>query len=286
MISLSPFSQMTLAYRQDNIVSIFRRNRRDLLYPESSFGAHIIPSRGMSFNWNYLHTSYGGINSWSVRVNLLPSFSVAAGYSRETAIYALGATILTGRSMISYSFNYHAYLGATHRIAVNFAMSQERFEPFVMKRSKTEEHFTVNIQTCTARDLSRIPLLTEEHAERIIRYREIIGPVTEKTFTQLGISKAEIEEIHDHCEGITVEDDNPADEKPERKRKSYSGKYTGTRAKTYFIRFVEAGISPGAAIKLADAVSGKSGGEIVRAIDSLSEISGEDKRKAKAVCGQ
>ncbi len=288
MILLRPFPSLSIACRQDNIHSLIRKNRRDILFPDTSFGAVFSPEPGISCGWNYFHNADGGINAWHVRATILPSFSVSTGYARETSTYAASAIILIKNISVTYGFDYHAYLGVTHRIGVVFNTDTVPFESIVMHRNESKEVIHIDITTCTSSDLMRIPSLTEEHAERIIKYRDKISPVTEKALYQLGLSKTEVNDVLINCEGI-IEEETPEakDEHHQftpKKKRPYTAKTAQT--KSLFIRFVEGGIPPSSALKITDAVVGKSGKDAANIIDSMDDVTAADKTKAKTICGK
>ncbi|HEY1406269.1 MAG TPA: hypothetical protein VF857_06655 [Spirochaetota bacterium] len=287
MLLLHPFPALSIACRQDNIAAIFRKKNRDILYPESSFGVLVSPARGISCGWNYLHTSFGGVNAWNMRATILSSFSVSAGYARETSTYALNANLLFRKMTITYGFNYHAYLGATHHVVLTFNTESIQYDPIVMHRERVPEDYVINIATCGVDDLERISKMTDDHAERIVRYRDLIGPVTEKVLYQLGLSKGEVDELESHSTGIA---DDESVEKEEKKKyiptvRNYKPSHKA-QVKSLFIRLVEGGISPVAALKIADAVGGKNGTEAARIIDTIESISKNEKDKAKALCAK
>lgn len=288
MILLKPVPSLSIAYRQDNIHAAMNRKRRDILYPDSSFGVVFSPEPGISCGWNYLHNYDGGINSWHVRATILPSFSVSSGYARETSTYAVNAVLLVKNITVTYGFNYHAYLGMTHRIGIVLSSAPIPFEPIVMYRKKSAEEITIDITSCSPDDLMRLSPITEEHAERIVKYRDKIAPVTERALYQLGLSKTEINEVMIHCTGIVIEKESDQEEKPQWKsfRKNNDTHYKKkAQIKSLFIRLVDGGLPPATAIKIADAVGDKTGKDAISCIDALPDIPAENRKKAKEICG-
>ena len=288
MILLKPLPSVSIAYRQDNIHALTNRRRRDILYPDSSFGVVISPEPGISCGWNYLHNHDSGINSLHVRATILPSFSVSSGYARETSTYAVCANLLVKNITVTYGFNYHAYLGMTHRVGIVLSSAPVPFEPIVMYRKKITEEITIDITSCSPDDIMRLSSITEDHAERIVKYRDKIAPVTERALYQLGLSKTEISEILTHCTGIVVEKNTDKEEQPKWQsfRKNHDTHYKKkAQTKSLFIRLVDAGIPPATAIKIADTVGDKTGKDAISRIDALLEIPSEERKKAKAICG-
>jgi hypothetical protein len=287
MFSVMPFSSMMIALRQDNVGSLFNKEGRDLLSPETSLGAWFSPYKGISCSWNYLRTSNGGVNSFAMRMNIIPEFSVAAGYSRETTTYALSASVRSKGITVTYGLDYHAYLGATHKIGVSYSPEAPLYESISSKGAAgSDDDFTIDIETCTADELLRIKKLTDEHAQRIIRYREIIGPVTGKALKQLGLSRAEIEQLKVHLINLAEEEISVKETKPEWKPLQRKYPQRKTETKSVFIRLVEGGVAPAAALRIADAVAGKSKADAGRIIDSLANITADDRRRAKDICAR
>ncbi|HNX58849.1 MAG TPA: hypothetical protein PKK43_07105, partial [Spirochaetota bacterium] len=106
---------------------------------------------------------------------------------------------------------------------------------------------------------------------------------------QLGLSKTEITEVLTHCTGIVVEKNTEKDDEQTQWKSSKNRNDTHykkkAQIKSLFIRLVDGGLPPATAIKIADAVGDKTGKDAIAIIDALHEVHPEDRKKAKAICG-
>ena len=293
---VSPLPFFRLGVRQDCIESIFDRERRDILWPGTSLGIGGAPMRGVFIAWNYYRSDLGGINSYSVTVNLLPRLSLSAGYAREISSYSLSSSLVVKNIVISYGLSYHAYLGATHRAGFSIATGSALFDPVNTPDRRIDpdidEGVTVDIENCTADELRAISGLEDTHAERIVKWREIMGPVTEKALAQIGCSRKEIDVVIAHSTGLSEEEEKDSDG-----GKDFSGKKNWkapakksfvkkTSKKALFIRLVEAGIPAAKALRISDVAMAKSVRDAAAFIESSKDLTPEEKKKARVVCAQ
>jgi hypothetical protein len=289
-LTLVPNNFMRIGFRQDNIVSIYRRNRRDLLYPDTSFGFGVVPVKGVFASWNYTRTFNGGINTWEFTADLLKQFSVSAGYSRETSTYGFSGSLALNRISFSYGISYHAYLGTTHRAGITLSTDIISFKEIdAMQRRlvpDTDKGVCVDLTSCTLEELCHIHALTAMHAERLIKFREIIGPISDKSLRQMGLSNKEIEEVENHSVGLVYDDPSQKKKTDEKRFSSMPFVKRGEVRKALFIRLVEGGIPPARALKVSDLAMQKPIREVIAAIDSIEELSADEKQKAKAICAQ
>jgi hypothetical protein len=187
-VLLHPHRRILLGFQQENVTSLFKSEREDLLYPQSSGGLLIKIADGISLVWNINRMYYGYINSFSVSTNLLRFLNIKVGYSRETSTYAASITILYRFMTISYGLRHHPYLGATHCFGVVLCDENRLFERVSYKsiRHRIPSRKTkLDINKCSAEELKRFALISEMLAERIVRYRNAIGPISEKSIIQI-----------------------------------------------------------------------------------------------------
>lgn len=272
---LMPFDWMDIAYLQENLYALLE-DENDLLYPEKSFGISLKPAPGVSLVWNINKSYYGYINSFSATANLLPFISLKGGYSRETSSYSASVNILYDHLSVSYGLSYHSYLGATHRIGVSVAERPVLFQQVSYKnkieRKNTPEKKKININECSYEELAASGLFTGEIAERIIKYRSIIGPVTEKGLIQIGLTDEELKKLRNYIEEPAEE---PASEMKTAHIK-YRKKYTNETKKLLFSRLLELDISATDALHIAEIMSVKNKNEIIAEIKKTFP---EDKKK-------
>lgn len=127
-----------------------------------------------------------------------------------------------------------------------------RFLPLTYGRDLEPEKIPVepiDIQTCTLKELQAVPVLKSPFPERIIRYRNLIGPVTEKALQQLGMRGAEITRFYRYVTGIK------RDRKFFKKRiKKIPYKVLQQKRKKCFAALIAAGISSSEAMESARAL--------------------------------
>jgi hypothetical protein len=104
-------------------------------------------------------------------------------YARETSSFAGAVVFSLGRVILSYGIRQHAYLGPTHTVALTVLSSPAlfdgiRYETPRRKRGRASAVRRVDINSCGIDDLNEIPVLREGIPERIMKYREMIGPVS------------------------------------------------------------------------------------------------------------
>jgi hypothetical protein len=291
-----PLPFFCFGIRQDCLASIADSKRRDILWPGTSIGIGGAPMKGVFMSWNYYRSDIGGINSYSLTVNLVPRLSVSAGYAREISSYALSSSLALGKTIISYGLSYHSYLGATHRAGFSLVTGSAYFEPVNLPEqridSDIDDGVIVDLEDCTLEELLSISRLEALHAERIIKWREIMGPVTEKTLGHIGCSQKEIDAVVAHSTGLAEEEEksdggekkfhakrnyNNANRKPFVKRET---------KKALFIRLVEAGIPAAKALRISDVAMAKSVKAAAEFINSSKDLNAEEKKKARSVCAQ
>jgi hypothetical protein len=289
-VRVDPLPFLSLGCVQQNAGSVFIRSWRDLLYPETDLGVSVSPARGIDLSWNYNRTFYGGVNTVSCSVNLFPSFRIGAGYSKETERYAVMSVLLLGGVRISYSFSYHPSLGVTHGAGVSWSPSSTEFTPvdsssMSYPASGYENAVTVDITGCSADELAGVSGIPDEMAERIVRYRELFGRVSEKTLSEMGLSPSERNAVMAHAEGI-ISEKQERDETRAKKEREWQAKRSAPKekAKDLFLRLVDAGVAPPKALKAAQIAKRKTGADFTKEISLSTEFSAEEKKRIESVC--
>lgn len=291
---IRPLPFFCLGVRQDCLASIADPKRKDILWPGTALGVGGAPMKGVFMSWNYYRSDIGGINSFALTVNLIPRFSVSAGYAREVSSYALSSSLVLKKIVISYGLLYHAYLGATHRAGFSIATGSAYFEPVNLPEQRIDpdidDGVMVDLEDCTLDDLLKISRLEAFHAERIIKWRDIMGPVTGKALGQIGCSKKEIDAVVAHSTGL-AEEEEKNDDSGEKKyqAKSGSGRKPFVKKETkkaLFLRLVDAGVPAAKALRISDVAMAKSVKDAAAFIESSKDLSAEEKKKARAVCAQ
>ena len=128
-IVISPCRWLDISFLQENIGSIFRKKRRDLMFPEWSAGAALKPFRGFAIVYNINSTAAGYVNTISAAANVLKYFSLRAGYAVEATTYAASLSFIYRYIAVSYGIKYHPHLGLTHSVGVTLSALEMNIEP-------------------------------------------------------------------------------------------------------------------------------------------------------------
>jgi hypothetical protein len=300
---LLPYEWINIGYMQENIYSIFDRNIKkkkqenntiDLIYPNQSFGATLKPANGIWFAWNINRTYYSYINSFSVTANMLSCLSLKGGYSRETLSYSFSVNFIYKKFLVSYGLSHHTYLGSTHKLGLTVATCDLLFEELnynksLIRHSLPEKKKKINVNDCSFEELIESKLFSQEIAERIIKYRDTIGPISEKGLIQIGISRQELEKIQEYISGLADETIVNNETEPTKtgakiyKARLKTGYDVDTR-KLLFQKLLENGINAGTALKISDQAKSSSKDGLIRKIKESADIDEEKKKIIIKTC--
>lgn len=200
--TLRPFKFIDISFIQENINTFTNKKNKETIYPERSAGILLKPDKGFSIAWNLTDTSAGKINTFIASVNPLPFFNLSGGYSRETASYSASASIFITKIKIQYNLLYHSYLGYTHAVALTFSTG---LPPEPVSYSRTRQNNIsepVNINNASYEDIVNLPGVNETHAERIIAYRDQIGPLSADALSRIGMTGEEIRQLDENIYGL------------------------------------------------------------------------------------
>jgi hypothetical protein len=286
-----PADFIYLTFLQENIRSLRDKRRRDLLFPDSAAGIAVRPLRGLWFSYNIEKTVMGYVNSFSLSASLLSFFRIKGGYSRETASYSAAVSVRYRSFSLSYGFRYHSYLRATHSIGLTISTGKTPYEGMnylSLKKSDTEGPVKkIDIRNCSREELKKVPVVSDTIAGRIIKYRSMIGPVTEKALVQVGVPSEDISELRKHICGLAKSDDYR--KKKKRKPRIYHAfgrKKTLSSRRKIFRKLMATGIGATASLRLSEIyVSGRRK-EIAAYLESLPSLTPEKKKEILALCSQ
>lgn len=288
---LIPFQWLSLGFYQENINSLIDEQRADILYPGSSFGILLKPVQGISLLWNSNRMYYGYVNSFSISINLLQSLNLRTGYSRETSTYAASFMFIYRMITVSYGLRHHSFLGSTHCLGVSLstgALSLERiaYRTRLPAWRSSDRIKKIDINACSLDDLKRIPSLSDVIAQRIIKYRSVIGPVSRKTLLQVGMSSKEARSLQRYVSGFasdSVEKQYLQTGRSQRGRKKYR-RVPLKKRRELFRRLIESGIRASTALSICEHAGKVSKTSLVHFIDTLPEISSSTKRLIRKIC--
>ena len=224
---LRPASWISLGLLQDNIASFRGEERGLILHPETSAGMALKPVTGLTFTWNINRTYFAPVNTLAVSAHLLEYLSFSGGYSRETQSWGASLSLVIKNLLVVYGLRYHTYLGVTHSFGVTVTDRRLTYERLKYATRPFERHLPaesgkkVAINRCSLEELKGLPSLPPHIAERIIRYRQLIGPVSRDSLLQIGLSEKEVAALEPCLVGLA---DHPP-EAPNAEKKSSYKKY-------------------------------------------------------------
>ena len=288
---LIPFQWLTLGFYQENINSLIDDQRADMLYPGSSFGILLKPVQGISLLWNSNRMYYGYVNSFSISINLLQYLNLRTGYSRETATYAASFMFIYRLITVSYGLRHHPFLGSTHCLGVSLSTRALSLERIVYRTRlpawrSSDRIKKININACSLDDLKRIPSLSDVIAHRIIKYRNVIGPVSRKTLVQVGLSSKEVRSLKRYVFGFASDSaDKQYQQKggSHRARKKFRRGVSLKKRRELFRRLIASGIRASIALSICEHAGKANRTSLYRFIEKLPENS-DNKRLIRRIC--
>jgi hypothetical protein len=289
---LIPFKWINLGFHQENINSLIDEQREDILYPSSSFGIMLKPTRGISMLWNINRMYYGYINGFSISINLLQCLNLRVGYSRDTSTYAASVVFLYKLINVSYGLRHHPFLGSTHCFGVSLSSRALSLERVIYSKRLSAMRSSVAVQkidinACSADDLKQISFLSEDVAERIIKYRNVIGPISKKSLFQVGMSSREVKRLNKYIYGFASNSANEQfvkREKPLRSRSKYRRGVTLKRRRELFRKLIESGIKASVALRVCEFAGKSKKRSLIDIINGLPEISKNNKELILKIC--
>ena len=143
----------------------------------------------------------------------------------------------------------------------------------------------IDIQRCEADELTEIPGVSMELAERVIRYREIFGAVTRSALVQLGFRGELLNAVLGSISNLAEEPArmNRTFHRPQR-RTGKEGRITHQQKTVLFERLITAGMRPLPAMKLTRSAMTVG---LKRALDQAATLglTHEELTMAARVCG-
>jgi len=283
-ILAAPFEWIELAFQQENIVSLFARKRRDILYPEWSAGAALRPLKGLVLVYNLNRTSSGYVNCVSASANILKYFSIKIGYAREATTYSAALSLVYKYVSVSYGLKYHPHLGLTHSAGVTLSMEDMNIDSLtygsILSRiDEIQNKQKTDINVCSMEQLASIAGLEQLYTDRIMKYRKDIGPLSRNSLIQIGMSERQIDRLMPYITGLMP--DEPVAKIDYRSRERYE-----QAQKEIFKKLVGLGVPAASALDLADlAVKGQRRAFADR-ISSYHSLDAQKKKKALELCAE
>jgi hypothetical protein len=281
-VLVAPFDWIELAFQQENIVSLFIRKRRDILFPEWSAGAALKPLKGLALIYNLNKTSNGYVNCVSASANILKYFSLKVGYAREATTYSAALSFMYKYISVSYGLKYHPHLGFTHSAGVTLSMEDMNIDSLtygsILSRIQEIQNIQkTDINSCSMDQLKSVPVLGQQIADRIMKYRKAIGPLSRKSLIQIGLLESEIDRLMPYISGLAPDEAEPKIDYRSRERYEKA-------QKEIFKKFVGLGLPAASALDLADmAIKGQRQACLDR-ITSQPDLDAQKKKKALELC--
>ncbi len=293
-VHVTPFSWLDFSYEQDNIISMIHGNREDLLYPEKRFGIALMPVRGFSLSWNRNWSITGTADYFSFETRLLPFLMLRGGYSREASTYAAALSVAYDNFILSYSVRYHSFLGITHSLGFTTCYNRVKYDNidyYGSGKKNTEDIRSerVNINTCSEDELKKIPILNDGLINRITRHREIIGPLSKKSLSQIGLTGKDIDRLMDFVFGL-VEDKKEWGNKNEKKGMNKTRGGSGAKGisldarKRIFEGLIKAGLSANLSLIISEAAIKGDRKQLINVIHTLPELTEARKKEIIKIC--
>ncbi|MCL1833648.1 MAG: helix-hairpin-helix domain-containing protein [Leptospirales bacterium] len=278
----SPYQWLNFAFTQTGIVSLINEKNDDILYNESSVGVLFKPGKGFSIAWNNTDTAIERVNIFTVSINPTNFITLKGGYCKENSSFSTAMGILASDLYISYGLKYHPFLGYSHSVGISYAIGSGIESLDYKKPLFSSDREKININRATLDDLKAITGLSDVSAERIILYREKIGPVTDKALMQIGLTSDEIKIIKANVYGIERASSGKDGEK--NFKKFVKSPPRQERIKTKFQNLIKGGIQASTAIKYSELSESVNKTEFRAKLQSDNSLSSDQKKAVERIC--
>jgi len=280
-MAAGPFSGFTAGVRQENIFALFNKTRRDFVDPRSSASLSWEMARGITIGYRLEKTRFAWTGTASLSANIMEQFSMTLGYARETMTYFSSFTCVYENMSVTYGYRFHRHLGSTHTVGltaslVNTGFRAMTFSSVFKKERQGPRAPKININRCSGDEIRSIPFLDETHARRIIRFREIMGPVTVTALHQMGMEKDEIDSLMEYTYGYQEE------KKTGPMEKNNGG--THQKRMSIFKKLIGTGLSAGDASDLSGLAAAGQWKKLYARIETLRGYTAEQKAGIRAIC--
>lgn len=287
-VLLTPYSWLNMSIIQSGIFSLATGQKSEVIYPERSAGVLLKPGNGFSLAWNITDTAAGMVNTFSAVVNPVTFFSVKGGYCIENSSFAASIGILSENFYVSYGLKYHPYMGYTHSIGITYTPQTKIESLHYGKPVFSSPVKKINITTAVYDDLKTIEGLSEISAQRIILYREKIGPVNGKGLMQIGLTGEEIKILEANVYGLARVSRNKNGKKDFSisRKKFVKMPPRNERIKNRFRQLIGSGIPAFKAITYSELVESGKTDEIQKALLNDNSLSEEQKKIIEKTCSR
>jgi hypothetical protein len=146
----------------------------------------------------------------------------------------------------------------------------------------------ININKCTREELLDASLFPEIITERIIKYRDIMGPVNRDALVKIGIASNELKEIEGNLTGFIDETEEsrtkPGGKKIITNNKQYNKFLDLDDRKILFQKLLENGIGASESLMITELAKNKQKQELINSVQKLEDIPQEKKKTIIKIC--
>jgi hypothetical protein len=287
-ILFTPLPWISAGFHQTGIASLTKKQNSEIIFPERSAGILLKPGKGLSLAWNISETAALYANTFSAVINPAPFFSVKGGYCRENSTFAAAMGILAKNFYVSYGLKFHPYLGYTHSIGITYTTGSTIESLNYGKPLFRTVHKKININSASIDEIKNIEGLSIRSAERIILYREKIGPITEKGLMQIGLTNDEINILEDNVYGLERTSRSKEGNKNFifKKKKFVKTPPRNERIKTRFRELISRGIPATKAIRYSELSENVNRNEFLNTLFNDNSFTDEQKKFIEKVCSK
>jgi hypothetical protein len=281
--TIKPFDRVSLFVMQNNIRNF--HNDDGYIPSESMLSARVEIFNGCAIEYELQYSDYISqifkINGYITRY-----CAVDIAYSRELNLSSAGITILWGSFLMRYEMNHHSFLGNTHSFGLVYSLAG--FMYVSEAKSVKKEKPKLDIQVCTAEELTKLDVVPEVLCQRIIKYRSMFGNVSVTSLYQLGLSTQQIRDLqqytYNYNEDETSKIQNNEKQSSIKQNNYISYEEKNRRIKILFQSMVAAEIHAFIAISLAEEYQ-KYGEKGVLQSPLFKSLSSFQKKRVKTACG-
>ncbi|MBN1500445.1 MAG: helix-hairpin-helix domain-containing protein [Spirochaetes bacterium] len=292
-LTLIPSKYFSVSFIYKNFIRTFTSGNHEP-FQNFSAGTRLFLCTGLSLDYNYTVENFNSINSGGININLYRNLILKTGYTYETGSVYISGIINYRNYKFSYCYKYHPYLETTHMAGFSFITSGFSSKPFNSGEKSSGKSISVNnyinVQTCTADELSKISGITAELAEKIITTRENESELTVKGLKKSGCTEKQIEEINKYSLNEIPGWEKAVKSKPEwKKSKVKNKKYkklSPDRKQLLLKELIKSGISPKTAYTISDRASSCTLNYMLQWIDKLDTLSESEKNTVKTICAK
>lgn len=273
-----PLKWIRMSFIYDNLASLINKRGKDFNLPAWSCGITLKPFDGFSLIWNASKTPTGIVHSFAATVNPLKYISFSAGYGKETTTFITSISVIYKNISASYALRYHPHLGLTHCAGLTLSVFDHYPSPIPYRNLSDNDlpaTSAIDINKCSDEDITFIPGLEPLFAERIIKYRKNIGPLSHDSLEEIGMDRKAISHLMRYTMGYiakTPKTDPTILFKTEKNKKKL------------FQKLMNLGIAPHSALTLSEIAARKDFTALKRTINEMENLSPQIKKKIYGLC--